>query len=375
MRIAISASITGLLLISASSAIAEATTCSTVAACVMGTNSNAGYGVEGTSKANNGVVGMTLQNATSAATGKAGVSGYDDSTNKSTYDSGVYGTSAYGDGVQGKSTAGYGVVGTLLSNRTQQPRAGVAGYDTTVGGYRDVNSGVSGRASDAGMGVQGVSASGVGVFGTATTGDGIGVYAYNSNTSTTSPGGVGLIANVVQGTAIAAISPPDAALLRGYDGPNETVSLSGAGDLTLSGTVSASVGDTRRYGGGISRERSVVRAARSRVCPHDRCAFEISRLYHARGRFARTVYERRDDAGVCGARERGRPVVDRVCLSYRRASARRRAETPSPARRHAAASTRETPDRLALKPLTARRLRRSRSRRDVYRPACSRSCT
>jgi hypothetical protein len=242
MRIAISASITGLLLISASSAIAEATTCSTVAACVMGTNSNAGYGVEGTSKANNGVVGMTLQNATSAATGKAGVSGYDDSTNKSTYDSGVYGTSAYGDGVQGKSTAGYGVVGTLLSNRTQQPRAGVAGYDTTVGGYRDVNSGVSGRASDAGMGVQGVSASGVGVFGTATTGDGIGVYAYNSNTSTTSPGGVGLIANVVQGTAIAAISPPDAALLRGYDGPNETVSLSGAGDLTLSGTVSASGG-------------------------------------------------------------------------------------------------------------------------------------
>jgi hypothetical protein len=243
MRLVTSASLAGLLLSSASTAGlllaggspagAATTTCSTVAACVMGANSNAGYGIEGTSKANDGVVGMTMQNATSLSTGKAGVAGYDDSNNKNAYDSGVYGTSAYGDGVQGKSTAGYGVLGTLLANLTQTPKAGVAGYDTTSGGHRTTNSGVYGKASDLGNGVQGISANGIGVFGIATTASGIGAYAWNTSTS----GGVGLLANVAHGTAIAALAPAGDALLRGYDGSNETASLSGAGDFTLAGTL------------------------------------------------------------------------------------------------------------------------------------------
>ncbi len=102
-------------------AMAKATSCSTVAACVLGTNTGSGYGVEGTAKSNyavfgtssgnSGIYGATTVNATSASSGKSGISGYDSSTNKKSFNSGVFGFSAYGSGVHAKSTSGYGLYG------------------------------------------------------------------------------------------------------------------------------------------------------------------------------------------------------------------------------------------------------------------------
>jgi hypothetical protein len=215
----------------AAKAAAATTSCSTVAACIFGANSNSGYGIEGTSTKNDGIVGSTKQNATSPSTGKAGVSGYDASTNGNTANSGVYGTSPYGDGVQGKAASGYGVLGTLLNNPTQIPKAGVAGYDETPGGHYTTNSGVYGAAANLGNGVQGVAKNGIGVFGIATAPNAIGAYAWNTN----SAGGVGLVANVVAGSAIEALAPSQGRLFAGYSGGAETANLSGAGDLTLAG--------------------------------------------------------------------------------------------------------------------------------------------
>jgi hypothetical protein len=98
-------------------------TCGSVAACIFATNTAAGPGIEGVSAAgfgvkgistsgralsgvslaNDGVAGSTAENATTASPGKAGVAGYDKSTNKNTFNSGVYSASDYADGVQGRS--------------------------------------------------------------------------------------------------------------------------------------------------------------------------------------------------------------------------------------------------------------------------------
>ncbi len=103
--------------VATTSAVSAATTCNTVAACVFAQNTDSSVGsgkstgIEGTSKSGDGVVGYTYYKSTSAATGKAGVSGYDATTNTVGWNSGVYGTSAYGSGVQGKSAHGFGVTG------------------------------------------------------------------------------------------------------------------------------------------------------------------------------------------------------------------------------------------------------------------------
>jgi hypothetical protein len=111
------------------------TACHTVAACLFGVNSSTGYGVEGTSTGGNGVVGITTEKATSASSGKAGVSGYDSSTNKNKYNSGVYGTSPYANGVQGKSAHGVGVYGTGGSDGVYGEGAvGVSGYSENSNG-------------------------------------------------------------------------------------------------------------------------------------------------------------------------------------------------------------------------------------------------
>ena len=114
-------------LLSAGSTIAATTSCSTVAACVMGTNSSSGpgvsgssktgfgisgismsnHGVNGTSVSSFGVVGITTENATSTGNARAGVYGEDLSTNKNKLNSGVAGTSAYGYG--GSFTSKYGI--------------------------------------------------------------------------------------------------------------------------------------------------------------------------------------------------------------------------------------------------------------------------
>ena len=132
-------------------------TCNTVAACVMGTNaksgpgvggssasgsgvsgsSQSGHGVNGRSASSFGVVGTTAENATSSGTARAGVLGEDGSTNKSTFNSGVAGTSAYGIGVlgQGGKYGGYFTakkgVGIYAAGAT------IAGPTTTIIGNVD----------------------------------------------------------------------------------------------------------------------------------------------------------------------------------------------------------------------------------------------
>jgi hypothetical protein len=102
---------------------AATTPCSTVAACVMGTNtksgvgvggtSSSGFGISGISKSSHGfngtsassfgVVGMTTENASTPNTARAGVYGEDESTNKGIYNSGVAGLSLYGIGTLGET--------------------------------------------------------------------------------------------------------------------------------------------------------------------------------------------------------------------------------------------------------------------------------
>ena len=100
---------------------ASTISCTTVGACIMGVNgssgpgiagssvsgfaisgfSKSGHAVDGVSASSFGVVGTTSVNATSAATARSGVWGKDVSTNKSSLNSGVTGSSNYGVGVTG----------------------------------------------------------------------------------------------------------------------------------------------------------------------------------------------------------------------------------------------------------------------------------
>ena len=167
---------------------AATTACSTVAACVMGTNSSSGagvvgssssgfgvsgisksgHGVNGTSSSSFGVVGVTTQNATSTSNARTGVLGQDLSTNRNYYNSGVAGTSAYGSGVYGYSTNTTGVLGG-------SPSVGVCGNSdvayTTPKGYLCQLSGP--------VGVSGNAAKGWGVF--AYSSDTIGLEALSDN--------------------------------------------------------------------------------------------------------------------------------------------------------------------------------------------------
>ena len=143
------ATATVLFVMSTAAANAATTTCGTVAACVMGTNTATGYGVEGASKSGTGVLGVTTYNATSAGAAKRGVEGYDQSTSSKGYNVGVYGLSSYGTGVRGDSKSGIGAIGTSVS------KAGVVGK--------------SGSAE----GVSGTSISSYGVSGTSKTSNGV----------------------------------------------------------------------------------------------------------------------------------------------------------------------------------------------------------
>ncbi len=175
----------------AAAANAATTTCSTVAACVLGVNTATGFGVEGTSKANTGVLGMTSYNATSATAGKRGVQGIDQSTNKKGYNVGVYGLSMYGTGIRGDSKSGVGAIGTSVSN-----------------------TGVSGK-SGSDVGVSGTSLSSYGVYGTSNTSDGVvgktnslsaagvlGVAPYNTEAES----GVGVFGDTYDGIGVEALA-------------------------------------------------------------------------------------------------------------------------------------------------------------------------
>lgn len=167
---------------------AATTSCATVAACLLGTNSSsgpgvfgssssgfgvggvstAGHGVNGTSASSFGVVGITTQSATSPSNARAGVLGEDSSTNRNYYNSGVSGTSAYGSGVYGYSKNTTGVLGS-------SPSVGVCGNSdvsyTTPRGYLCQLSGP--------VGVSGNANKGWGVF--AYSSDTIGLEALSDN--------------------------------------------------------------------------------------------------------------------------------------------------------------------------------------------------
>ena len=176
--------VVGSLSLLATAASAATTTCSSVAACVLGTNSSSGpgvggtsksgfglsgistsnHGVNGTSSSSFGVVGITTQPATSPSNARAGVLGEDSSTNKNYYNSGVSGTSTYGAGVYGYSANTDGVLGSSKS-------VGVCGqsdvsYTTPKTNLCQTSGpvGVSGN-SDNGWGLFGYSYQGVGLQG------------------------------------------------------------------------------------------------------------------------------------------------------------------------------------------------------------------
>jgi hypothetical protein len=206
------------------SAYAATTSCATVAACIFGSNTRSGYGVEGSSKANDGVVGITTQNATSPSTGKAGVSGYDSSNNKNPDNSGVYGTSPYGDGVQGKSASGTGVMGISTNG------AGVYGMTsngTGVVGYASSHTNNVGLLgiSDTGNGVVGSVDFQYGVYGESADGIGVGALAYH-------PGAIAVQAVSVSGDLFDGLQ-----LAYGSDTQTMEAAISSNGDMTLAGTL------------------------------------------------------------------------------------------------------------------------------------------
>jgi hypothetical protein len=156
----------------------SAVTCATTNACVAGTNKSSGPGVAGTSASGNGVTGATKFNAMSINTATSGIVGSDSSTNKNTFNSGVYGTSPAGFGVQGYSVSNAGVYGHASSG------LGVYGIGTGPGvyGVSVGNDGAGGATNCAcAAGVSGSSAVGEGgYFDSAAT---TGIQVVNSNTS------------------------------------------------------------------------------------------------------------------------------------------------------------------------------------------------
>lgn len=216
--------------------LASTTTCGTVAACVMATNSSGGPGIEGVSASgfgasgvsksghglhgestsSFGVVGITKQNATSTSTARAAVLGQDESSNKNHYNSGiagvssfavgvsgisaswlgVSGTSSSSHGVDGRSATSFGAVGATTMNSTGvgNARAGVVGEDNSTNGNH-YNSGVAGTTSY-GIGVLGQTTNGTGVLGQSKNQVGVNGGSINSSgVQGTSNGGWGVFGN------------------------------------------------------------------------------------------------------------------------------------------------------------------------------------
>ena len=227
--------------LASSAAIANAatTTCSTVAACVMGANTGSGYGIEGTSKSGTGAFGITTFNATSASAAKRGVEGIDQSTSTKGYNVGVYGLSTYGTGIRGDSKSGIGAIGTSVSN-----------------------AGVSGK-SGSNFGVSGTSLSSYGVYGTSNTSDGVvgrtnvttlssagvrGLAPYNSEAES----GVGVLGDTYDGVGVEALSESSefggvalqavggddgVTLFEAVDRGSAVASLDAFGNLILAGSL------------------------------------------------------------------------------------------------------------------------------------------
>jgi hypothetical protein len=179
-----------------------ATTCNSVAACVLGNNTGSGVGLEGVSQLNVA----------------------------------LYGVSTANHGIDGRSRQSYGVVGYTFANGATEAsgRAGVYGIDSGTG---ENNFGVIGRSSNGGgvfgTGMVGVTGEGTefGVFGSGTRYGVIGEAAsfggYFLNNSSTNPSTI--LTNQGGGP-----------LLEGGNGDTDLVSIDGAGNLILAGSVTQS---------------------------------------------------------------------------------------------------------------------------------------
>jgi hypothetical protein len=135
----------------------NAVTCATTAACILGTNTDGGPGVQGISASKQGVIGQTKFNSTSTSNGQAGVLGQDIST-----------SGAFDKGVAGKSTRGIGVLAVTSTG----PEAVLANASTTIGVFAQMSTsgtGVLGSTPN-GLGVEGTALLGAGVFGSGSTG-------------------------------------------------------------------------------------------------------------------------------------------------------------------------------------------------------------
>lgn len=186
--------------------IANIVTCNTTAACVAGTNSAKGPGVQGISAKGDGVVGQTKFKST-VTLNHSGILGQDLST--SIYGAGVMGTSTTGTGVYASSTSGAAVVGRSTSGAgmlgqstsangltatsvnsdgilsvtgfgggASTAHSGVAGFDNSTSGR--TNYGVYGGSQN-GIGVAGGSTNGIGVQGTSV--NDYGIYASSDNST------------------------------------------------------------------------------------------------------------------------------------------------------------------------------------------------
>jgi hypothetical protein len=112
--------------------------CSSVAACVLGTNTSTGIGVNGISAKGFGVEGSTSIAATTTSAARAGVIGKDLTNNKSDkYNSGVAGTSTYGYGGSFTSTHGIGLNASsaTLGSTSINGTASVRGSDNGLTVY------------------------------------------------------------------------------------------------------------------------------------------------------------------------------------------------------------------------------------------------
>ena len=180
--------------------VTSAVSCATTTACVSGTNTSNGPGVEGTSKSSYGVEGVSTSNdgLKGISSTSNGISGSSTSSKTTAY--GVKGASPY-IGVFGESPTSYndtigngigvygtaptlGVVGSESSNGSDGFAAGVIGL-TPSGASNAV--GVYGVSNDVGVvkgsstGVEGQTDGGIGVYGLSDSGDGVQGQSYSSN--------------------------------------------------------------------------------------------------------------------------------------------------------------------------------------------------
>lgn len=172
----------------------------------VGGTSSTNYAVTGTSTSNTGIVGKTNYNATGSS-GKAGVAGYDDSTNGAAVNAGVLGVSPNGTGIEGTSSGGYGGSGSSTSS------AGLVGQSQS-------GAGIVGQSIENGPGVNGISGTGYGVG--AFSSDGATALLAVENSSS----GVAVLAQAVSGGEV-------------FDGYNSAVgdvaSIDASGNMVIAG--------------------------------------------------------------------------------------------------------------------------------------------